>query len=86
MDKLRLEMDALVVESFATAELEPGAGTVRGRFFDVPREDTPGEVIITPPPPETQARTCPYTCWETCGRSNCVTNCTCLTTPCATCV
>lgn len=83
MNKLRLEMDALVVESFATAGREQGAGTVRGRFFDVPREDTPGEVITVP---VTQARTCPYTCWETCGVTVCVTNCSCITTPCATCV
>jgi len=83
MDKLKLEMDALVVESFATAERVQDAGTVRGRDFDVPREDTPGEVIIIP---QTQAKTCPYTCFETCGWSNCVTNCSCITTPCATCV
>jgi len=82
MGKLRLEMDALVVESFATAQRVPGAGTVRGRYLDVPREDTPGETVTVP---ETQGRTCPYTCWETCGWSACVTNCSCITTPCAGC-
>ncbi|HET7459828.1 MAG TPA: hypothetical protein VFJ82_01220 [Longimicrobium sp.] len=81
MNKLRLEIDALVVESFATAAADDGSGTVRGRM-DVPREDTPGDIIVVP---ETQAKTCPYTCWETCGWSNCATNCSCITTPCTTC-
>lgn len=84
MNKLRMDIDALVVESFATDASAEGTGTVRGRM-DVPREDT-GDVAITPPVPATQEKTCPYTCWETCGWTACVTNCSCITTPCATCV
>lgn len=50
MSKLRLEMEALAVESFATGIRVAGTGTVRGRW-DVPREgDSPGDMAITPPP------------------------------------
>jgi hypothetical protein len=92
MKKLKLEIEALAVESFATATSPGEAGTVRGRAelagagaYDVPR-NTPGaecDVIIVP---YTQAPSCPYTCaGDTCP-GTCVTDCSCITTPCTTCV
>jgi hypothetical protein len=82
MNKLKLEIDALVVDSFPTADRVEAAGTVHGRVdADVPRESDTGDIAITPP---TWARTCPYTCWDTC-QITCVTGCSCITLPCAGC-
>ena len=83
MGKIRLDIDALAVESFATAATAAtaeGAGTVRGRM-DVPRETDPGDIVIVR---ETEAKTCRYTCWDTC-QMTCATNCSCITFPCAGC-
>ena len=72
--KLRLELDALRVESFDTADARAGAGTVRGHQEDAEHEivDEPGEV---------QPCTCGCTrdgaCGSdtVCGAVTCGTNC-----------
>lgn len=91
MRKIRLELDSLAVESFATLAPEAEAGTVRGRAdlaigdAFVPRDtsDGCGDIIV----PATKAQTCPSTCAGpscpgTCGGPDCSW----LTTPCATCI
>ncbi|HET7459827.1 MAG TPA: hypothetical protein VFJ82_01215 [Longimicrobium sp.] len=86
MAKIRLDVDALAVDSFVTAEAGSAKGTVRARS-DFGYEGDIGEVAIT----ATIAETCPATCRFTCPAScdtcyaSCVTACSCRTQPCDTC-
>ena len=64
MRKLKLDLDSLDVQSFATDKETPASGTVQGHIT--------GEVC----PPRTDWDTCgtcetwdQYTCWETCYAS-----------------
>jgi hypothetical protein len=87
---MKLELDALSVESFVTATSPAGMGTVRARG-DVGEEGEVGDVAITAPITVTLAETCPATCRVTCPAScdtcyiTCVTRCSCPTLPCDTC-
>jgi hypothetical protein len=61
MAKLRLDPDALQVESFRIERSQPGGGTVRGMSAD-PAEAEPHTTVVTPLVTE----------WETCeGRATC---------------
>ncbi|HEX6746812.1 MAG TPA: hypothetical protein VF092_05900 [Longimicrobium sp.] len=92
MRKIKLDLDALSVDSFVTAA-SGGVGTVRARAdlgqfeaLDIPRDsfnnicDT---IIIAPP--RTQAATCPVTCQGDTCIITCITACSCITLPCAGC-
>jgi hypothetical protein len=80
MRKLRLELEALQVESFRTSREGPWRGTVNGRSE---LEGAEGEdfVALTDVVPKTlpPARSCD-TCHVTCE-----TRCSCPTLPCTTC-
>lgn len=70
MAKIRLEIDALRVESFATAAGAPGRGTVHARS-DEPGDDDVGLLPVTDwktcQGGECTARTlCQYSCLEAC--------------------
>lgn len=87
MRKVRLEIETLEVESFATAAAAGDRGTVRGRAesalgdaFDIPRDtsDGCGDVIIVTKAPTCAGPSCPGTCGGP--------DCSWLTTPCATCI
>jgi hypothetical protein len=91
MEKLKLEMDSLVVESFATGHASTSSGTVRGRLGA-----DEGDMAIMAPVPKTADVTCPATCKFTCANTcdytcgdtcyiTCVTACSCITLPCAGC-
>ncbi|HET7233128.1 MAG TPA: pinensin family lanthipeptide [Longimicrobium sp.] len=86
---MKLELDALSVESFVTASAPQNTGTVRARA-DLEEGET-GDVAITAPITVTWAETCPATCRVTCPAScdtcyiTCVTRCSCPTLPCDTC-
>ncbi len=58
MAKMKLEIDALRVESFATAAAAPGHGTVHARSGG-------------PEPVETDAALLPVTDWKTCQGGDC---------------
>jgi hypothetical protein len=84
MRKLKLEIDALRVESFRTSNEAPRRGTVRGRgepeagdgaAFCSIAED----VVMAPAKTLPPAESC-----DTCART-CETMCSCITLPCATC-
>lgn len=84
MRKLRLELDALEVESFRTSHEAPRRGTVRGlgepeqgdgQAFCSIAEDVVMQPAKTLPP----AESCD-TCYRTCE-----TGCSCITLPCAGC-
>lgn len=68
MPKIKLQMDALRVESFATGQAAPSRGTVHGR------QEAPDEAIAIPVTDwrtcqgsECTARTqCHYSCLEAC--------------------
>jgi hypothetical protein len=91
MGKIRLDIDALSVESFVTAAAQAAMGTVRARGDEVGEEGEVGDVAITAPITVTWAETCPATCRLTCPAScdtcyvTCVTRCSCPTLPCDTC-
>lgn len=91
MGKIRLDVDALAVDSFATAAAPAAMGTVRARGDGVGEEGDVGDVAITAPITATWAETCPATCRFTCPAScdtcyvTCVTRCSCPTLPCDTC-
>ena len=82
MRKLRLEIDALLVESFRTADAGTWKGTVDARS----EFDDDGVIIgddneIAPPPKTLPPAASCDTCYRTC-----VTGCTCATNPgCTTC-
>ena len=91
MHKLKLEIDALRVESFRTSNESAWKGTVNARSeFEEIKE---GEIIIVPasvefsctitvpPPPKTLP---PAVSCDTCYIS-CITACSCRTMPCDTC-
>lgn len=86
MAKIRLDVDALAVDSFVTAQGPAGTGTVRARA-DFGYEGDIGEVEITAPITATVAATCPATCRASCDTCyiTCVTRCSCPTQPCDTC-
>ena len=73
MRKLRLELDDLAVESFATAEGEGAQGTVRGLDDYVIIED---DVVLMPRTDETVC-TCPTGCTGLTCCDPCVTADTC---------
>ena len=63
MNKLKLNLDALQVETFHTRELETVRGTVGGHY--VPKETVSCEGSCA----ATCAGSCVYTCAGTCGAS-----------------
>jgi hypothetical protein len=75
MKKMRLALDALAVESFATERASAGSGTVHGRGMDA------SYPIACDPPSDSMdpfLDTCQYatcagsTCWQSCnGTCNC---------------
>lgn len=74
MRKIRLELDALRVESFATDGGARGHGTVHGRntmWGGACEEPPPEDSIYVCPVPTAQATcnqfTCDYTCGNTCS-------------------
>jgi hypothetical protein len=64
MRKLALSLDALEVQSFATADSAPGRGTVHGEQCTCP-------TACTCPGCNTCDQTCPETCWNTCDDASC---------------
>lgn len=90
MAKIRLDLDALTVDSFVTDDALAATGTVRARA-DFGYEGDANEVEITAPITATVAETCPATCRITCPAScdtcyvTCVTRCSCPTQRCDTC-
>lgn len=65
MQKVRLELDELQVQSFTTTGPDASQrGTVRGNDDDCTCQCCP-----TDPALNTCAATCPNTCWDTCGDS-----------------
>jgi hypothetical protein len=66
MKKLTLSLDALEVQSFATADGAPGRGTVRGEQCTCPTN-------CTCPGCPTCGETCPATCENTCDDDTCNT-------------
>jgi hypothetical protein len=90
MAKIKLDVDALTVDSFVTASSESARGTVRARG-DFGYAEEGEEVAITAPITATLAETCPATCRITCAAScdtcyvTCITACSCRTMPCDTC-
>ncbi|HEX8695606.1 MAG TPA: hypothetical protein VF746_24545 [Longimicrobium sp.] len=68
MPKLRLELEALAVESFDTAPAAGGAGTVRGHAEAVPADEIDCSRC---PTCDASCRTCELqdTCWQTCAAS-----------------
>lgn len=91
MAKIKLDLDALAVDSFVTDEARSAKGTVRARG-DFGYAEEGEDVAITAPITATIAETCPATCRITCPAScdtcyvTCVTRCSCPTRPCDTCV
>jgi hypothetical protein len=83
MRKLKLEMEALRVESFRTSGEAPRRGTVRG--LGEPQEGDQGYIIIEDDVVLAPAKTLPpaESC-DTCYRT-CETGCSCNTLPCAGC-
>ncbi|HEU4456547.1 MAG TPA: hypothetical protein VFR81_25995 [Longimicrobium sp.] len=73
MKKLRLELDALVVESFrTTADGAGDPGTVRAHGDAVLIGEEAEEVAITTPPRTNDPscfETCKLSCWGTCAAS-----------------
>jgi hypothetical protein len=67
MRKLKLDMDALTVDSFSTSGWSAGAGTVRGRSGALCVEDT-GYDTCACGGGGTYTCTCPdrFTCWAGC--------------------
>jgi hypothetical protein len=90
MAKIKLDVDALTVDSFVTADGGSARGTVRARG-DFGYEEAGEDVAITAPITATIAETCPATCRITCPVScdtcyaSCITACSCRTQPCDTC-
>jgi len=86
MAKIKLDLNALAVDSFVTDQALGATGTVRARA-DFGYDGDAHEVAIT----ATMAETCPATCRFTCPAScdtcyvTCVTRCSCGTQPCDTC-
>ncbi|HET7230747.1 MAG TPA: hypothetical protein VFJ16_12135 [Longimicrobium sp.] len=74
MAKLKLEIDALRVESFVSvAEDGRGGGTVYGRYLD----PSYPAACVAPPDSEPYLNTCGYatcagdTCWQSCNGYTC---------------
>jgi hypothetical protein len=74
MRKLKLDLDAIQVESFTTHAGQAARGTVDGQ-----QRQTFGCPTWTCPPPtqDTCADTCDYSCNGGCGTGNCGTGATC---------
>lgn len=76
MKKLRLELDALRVESFDTAGGAGGRGTVQGHnvtygeSWDWPCEPVDSDYTADPAQCQTQAYTCAASCNGTCHSCN----------------
>src|SRR5687768_12440882 len=68
MKKLTLDLNALVVQSFATAPATPSRGTVRGEQCTCP-------TACTCPGCPTCDATCPATCVNTCDDHTCANSC-----------
>ena len=66
MRKLSLSLDALEVQSFATADGAPGRGTVRAE-----EQPCTCPTACTCPGCPTCDETCPETCWNTCDDVTC---------------
>jgi hypothetical protein len=64
MRKIRLDLERLDVESFATAEAEPARGTVRGLWSQ------PGTCDLVVATCQVNG-TCVWTCGARCGSSTC---------------
>ena len=67
MKKLTLDLNALEVQSFATAPAAPNRGTVHGE------QQCTCPTACTCPGCPTCDETCADTCWETCAGWTCVT-------------
>jgi hypothetical protein len=70
MKKLTLSLDALEVQSFATASHAPDRGTVRGE-----QQLCTCPTACTCPGCPTCAETCPETCVNTCDDYSCLDSC-----------
>jgi hypothetical protein len=64
MGKIRLELESLAVESFATLPLEGTAGTIVAHRFETLRTNCGGTCA------DTCIQTCANTCLNTCGTCN----------------
>jgi hypothetical protein len=67
MKKLTLDLNALTVQSFATAPAAPSRGTVHGE------QQCTCPTACTCPGCPTCDETCPDTCYETCAGFTCAT-------------
>ncbi|HEU0299240.1 MAG TPA: hypothetical protein VFR37_07300 [Longimicrobium sp.] len=70
MKKLTLNLNALEVQSFATAPDAQGRGTVHAEECTCPTNIC---ATCTCPGCQTCNETCPNTCWNTCDDPSCVT-------------
>ena len=90
MRKIRLNLDAIQVDSFRTSREAAWTGTVRGHFDEadtvfyayeegeaLPDTETCGDTTAPPPPPPPRTLPPALTC-DTCYRT-CITACTCPT-------
>lgn len=68
MNKIRLQLDSLTVESFETTAAEKAKGTVFGEECTCPTN-------CTCPGCPTCNETCPQTCAHTCDDSECIMTC-----------
>jgi hypothetical protein len=89
MKKLRLNVDALTVQSFATADQASSRGTVHGEECTCPTNCTcPGCPSCGETCPNTCAETCDdatcntcdYSCWDTCQKTCYTWICPCMPT------
>jgi hypothetical protein len=77
MRKLKLNPEQLAVESFETAAIRPGDGTVRGLAFQAENE-----AVAEPVPGDDQVFLSIWTCQTNCGQNTCGGSCG---VTCATC-